>query len=738
MLTVIIAPEEFIDKYEKYNIFAEKLFREYEIALCKCDYNADCLQEMTPDLYDNIANCEEWRAVILAPDRRDCFNPFDYTGYSENHPRRVNREYLKKRRTERFLNYEKAAENPLIKLSSAFCGSSYSKLLLQDEEYEALISGAETEYSVLLARRLRDINSKVEAFRLRNSRNQRLFNLLGKSEEKYTKAVDAIETRDCTALMSMLDDDVKVLELNRILGNEDSRYTDPEIVDEEICNYKKYLILSELESRFTLLDKPPAEVRCVALRCCDTETYHNKINHKPSSQSVYSAFAGNNLYHPTISFFAYDIMSREDKRYDTELLNFLLCLLVFSANEIPRGSVSGGYLYRLECSFIRDGIMQICQNYLNKLYATHSAIEIKIGDLSRERKQEIDDFTAEQAFETPVVVPVSIRSSRSRDSLKAKVRPGLSKDCPEDEKSLWKNQFKTINKNFIKYLREPRRAVKTAVKGPLRENNTVVDDRIRSLTEYQLEDVVYKEQEEERQMVETATSHLFDTEAYTKSINDAKEQIDDRIEKRMTKRKTTAVSLIAVLVYLIGFIPFLITESSNATTIVTAVVLASLCTVIFIASALVVLFVFRYQLKKLFREFNEVIERICCEIDKSLAAFSDYISHACNVMRKFSIIYYDNNPENDLITIMTKHKLDIEKLIRMIVDKYFLYIDLNNIDNSAEPFSYDFSKPVDYEYLPESGDRKSCKAEFITRNNHIILPVDYLDSIIAVKEDLYD
>ena len=735
MLTVIIAPEEYVDGYERFSMFTDSLFRKYDIALCKCCYDADNLQDMVPDLYDRIADVEQWRAVILAPDRRDGFNPFDYTGYTEPRTTKINRDALVKRREDRFLSYEKAAENPLVSLSSALCGSIYSKMLIEPESYEALMDGSETEYSVLLKRRLDSLNTKVETYRLRNTKDIRLTDLVG--EENYDKVLDAIESRDCAYLLGLLNDE-QIIELNRLLGGEDAQYTDPQTVDEDICNYKKHLVMADIEKRFALLDKPPVEVRSVALRCFDTETFLNRVRHKPSAQSVYSDFAKNNLYFPSMTFFVYDIISIEDKRYDTELLKFLSALLVFSCNEIPRGMVSGGYLYRLECEFSKDGIAQICQNYLNKLYATHAEIGVRIREVSHQRKQDLDDYDAEQTFETPVVIPVSIRRFRSKDDLKADVHPGLTKDCPEDEEALWNLRSKLINKNFVKYLREPRRAVKTAVKGPFKEENAVVDDRIRCLTEYQREDIEFRLEEEERKMVETPTSRLFDTEAYDKSISEAEKKITDRIQNRLTKGKAIALTVTAVLLYLIGFIPLWVSSQSDTVTLSTSALITIVCVTVFLGGGLLTLFLFWRQLKTLLREFNGIMFDICREIDNSLGIFSDYISRACNVMRAFSIINYDKNPQNDMIAVMSKHRLDIEKRIRMIADKYSQYVDFEKIDYTVSPYDYDFTKLADYEYLPDDSGDKCHQAAFIGSNNHIYLPVDYLHSILVVKEDLYD
>ena len=117
-------------------------------------------------------------------------------------------------------------------------------------------------------------------------------------------------------------------------------------------------------------------------------------------------------------------------------------------------------------------------------------------------------------------------------------------------------------------------------------------------------------------------------------------------------------------------------------------------------------------------------------------SFSKYLSHACNVMREFSVLNYDKAPETDLTAILTKHKIDVENKITQIVDKYSLFINLDSIDNAAEPYRYDYSKPDSYAYTPDYSE-SSKQISFIAEHNRVFVPVDYLTYIIAVKEDLY-
>lgn len=734
VLTVVFVSDEFKERYAHYDLFTNVLFNKYNIALCSCDYSADNLISMVPDLYQLIEDVDQWRAVIVAPSNENKFNPFDFTGYSEiNTSVPLDSNLMKERRQRRFANYEKAVKNPLLQLTTALCGTTYSKLLIDKEDYNMLVNGKISEFEYLLKRKLRDTNVKHETYRLNNTLRNQLEQLTG--EEYADDVIEAILSRDSKSLIKLLNEE-RIIELMRLLGGFDSLYTDPETIDSDLCNYKKFEVFSTFEDDFLLNEKKPVEVRCVALRCFDTETYFNERKVGSSTFSAYSDFAENNLFHPSVLFFVYDIIQREDKRYETEVLKFLSFLIIFSANDIPNGFISGGFLYQLVCEYSDDGYTKTIENYLSRLYATHALLEQKIKDISEQRVCELDDFTAMQEFESSIVVPVSIRSSQSKEGLKAKLNVGLSKDCPDDEEIAWRRCYAIIKKNQVKYFREPKRAVKTAAKGPFRQNNKVSDERIRIMTEYQLEDIAFKLEEEERLMVETAIENTYDITEYNKKSEEAGNAITEITEKRMTKIKTISIGILTAVMFFIGFIPLFISQLNTIGSTAIGFYLIVGCLAAFLSGAVVSLFVFRYRLKSAIKKFNRLMDEICVMIDSNLMSFSKYLSHACNVMRKFSILAYDKKPENDTVAILTKHKIDVENKITQIVEKYPQLIDLDSTDNSAEPFRFDYSKPDSYDYDPDYSENNQ-QISFIAEYNRIFIPVEYLKSIIAVKEDLY-
>lgn len=736
MLTVIIVPKEYLETINKHKLFLYDLSNNKNIVLCQCDYSGNSIEEMVPELNKVIANCDNWRAIIITPDNRNVINPYDYTRYTEQQhsSRTLDWSYYSKKRYERFACYEKATGNPLVALTSALCKPDYSKINISDEDYKKIISGELPVYKYMLRKRLETLNVAKFIYRSEVIKDEQLLRLVGEAD--YSNLLESLRENNLDEIIKLIGID-RVLDLNKILGGADPQYVDPEFIEEQLFNYKKKLLLAPIENRFTLYDNHPNEVICVSLRTYDIETYHNGFKPKSLENYTYSKFVEFNMYPRQLQYFTYDIISEKDKRYQRELIKFLTFILVFAANKIPHGVVENNFLYRIVVDYDNGKFNNLCKNYVDKLYSTVVEINRAIYEQSHEQNSEIDDNTAEELFESHKNIPVELRPSRNSDNLYAKYNIGLSKDCPTDEEMKWDNQYNNIKKSFTKYIREPRRAVKTAVKGDFRIDNKVKDDRILKLTEYQLEDIAYKLEEEEQQMVETNTSQIFKNDDYNNKIDEASNKVKKNIKCRMTRKRTILIGFAACLAYIFGFLPLLFTNLNTVGSFLLASVIIIIMTLLFASSGMVALLFFRYKLKKNFKAFNRTIHDICDEIETSMEQFGKYLSFSYNVMRKFSIINYGDKPSEDVIVALNKHKVDIERIIEETRSVYAGYLDNNIGLNTAEPYEYDFTVMKEYTYAPTEREFAN-NVDFIQCGNYVKIPVDYLNSIMVVKEDLYD
>lgn len=760
MLTVIIAPDEYIDIIKQNKLFLSILSASKDMVFCKCNYEGTTLDEMIPDLYNEIVSHDRWRAIVVGPDNRYHINPFDYTEYKEikNNASEVDWEFLKERRNLRFDSYEKAIANPLTKLLYALIGEPYSKLLISKEDYECIVDESLMEYEYMLRKRLESMNTSKLAFQINvlepnstedidgdvsygkvlrkeTEKADLLLNLVTK--EDYPKLLQSIIDRDSSEIIKMIGVE-NVLKFNRIIGGYDPEYIDPEFVESQLFNFKKHEMFVDVVDDFKLNYKRPDDVICVSLRTSDMVTYRDNIKTNFRQEPLYSRFADYNMYPSKTRFMVYDILDIEDKRYHKEFIKFLATLLILAGNKMPTSVLNGGNLYYIDAEFDDQAIVSLCDSYIGKLWATHTEINKKILEVSQERKINIDDKDAMELFEKEIEVPVYMRSSVENDDMLIKQKVGLSKDCPQDEEKVWHKRKQEVDKHFVRYFREPRRAVKATTKGLFRSMNSIKDDRILGLSEYQLENVQFELEEEEKKMVETYTEPIFNTDTYKKEIDEAEKEIQKEMNKRMLRKSTILTGLIGLLIYFLGFGQFFIDNIGSMSAVLYVLKVALGAMVVFALFGVVVLFYYRYRLKVKIDNYNALINDIKTRIGISISQFSTYLSHAANVMRKYSVLNYGKKPGEDKLKALKKHKADIERKIMYTKKTYAAYVDDEKyVTDNIEPYKYDFTVLKEYDYPTTEVDMD--KSIFYVHSGYTIkVPVNYVNKILIIKEDIYD
>lgn len=737
MFTVIIADKETIKLFEETKMFFGPLFDSEKVALCEWDKQGESFESALGGIYKLIEYRKEWRAVILNDDNIYERNPFDFTGYSD--PKRVKKkdwDFYKQRRANRFAAYEKAVDNPLMKLTTALCANSGIKAVIADrEKFERLVSGDMREYEYMLESRLNNLNYGELAGRFEKFQRSSLKRFVG--EDQIDTLISYIKTADVAGVLSLIPGD-DISDFIKFI-DDDPEYFDPEYTDRLIDNTKKNELLNGVFKHFHMNDRLPSEVICLSPRTFDYASAEEEVKWENNEDRQYSDFAEHNLYSEKLKFIVFDILHKDHKQYKFDRIKLLCFILLLAGNDLPNGLVRAGWLYRAGIGFDTDIVRHICEDYVGKLKATEVHLREVEHELNRDFADHVDSKTAQRLFESDVNIPIKIDSEYKKTDLYCSFKDiGLATDCPEDESTFWSVQYRAINKNLGRYLREPRRAVKAAVGDGLRNNNLIKDDRTLLLTENQIEDVKCRLQEQEQTMVETVTTELFDTARFTERMKKADREVQRCIGQRMTKRKTVLAALVAMLAYLIGFIPMLFSDLNNFGTLIVSLQITAVVMVIFAICGFVYLFFLRKRLIKKLKGFNAVMGSICADVTHSLTRFSKYISCACNVMRQFSVLKNEESDVSKVKRILAYHSLKISEQIKTVNEMFSKYVDLGRIDyKSCEPYEFDFTVMREYDYeMPLVYSRKSI--EYMQNGNMITVPVDYVESVTLAREELYD
>lgn len=737
MFTVIFAEQETIKLFEETKMFFGPLLDSKNIAFCEWNKYAETFEEMVPDIYDIVEFQKEWRAIILNNSNIEKINPFDFTEYSDacGFDECVDWSYLKNRRNGRIASYDKAVDNPLVKLTTALCEMPKLKSVVSDEDYQALISGDMQTYEYMLKSQFAEINCKETAIRL--EKFQREFLIKFVQEEDIDDLIKCIENADVSGVTKLIPD-TDIVRFIKFIGIDPTFY-DPEYTECLIENTKKASLLNKIYENFSMKDKLPVEIVCLSPRTFDFETFEMDVKWKVRDEKDYSRFADFNLFNDKLKFMLYDILPDDNKQYKFDQIKLLCLLLLVANNDIPQGCMNANQVYRADIEFNKDIVTDICEKYISKLRYTEMLLKEIESDLEHDFEDSIDDETAERLFESDMQISVTTREKVDTTDLFAKYSSiGLSNDCPQNEAAYWSNQYRDINKKFVKYLREPRRAVKTAVNEGLKKNNVINDDRSLVLSEFQAEDVYFHLLEEEQMMNKTTTTKIYNAKRYNEQIEEADKEIKRGIAQRMSRSQTINIGLVALGGYLFGFLPLVISNLFSPTAIVVGLVITGIMMVAFAGVGLIKLFSLRRKLVNRFKHFNYVISGICSEISDSLTEFSAYLSKACNVMRGFSVLEKRESNLSKYKKILSYHDNKIKEQIGNVNNMFSKYVDIKNLNIvECDPYDFDFTILQDYYYeMPRVYSSK--RIEYLQIGNEIVVPVDYVDSVLLIREELYE
>ncbi|MBQ1281067.1 MAG: hypothetical protein IIY16_02330, partial [Oscillospiraceae bacterium] len=485
----------------------------------------------------------------------------------------------------------------------------------------------------------------------------------------------------------------------------------------------------------------PAEVLCVSKRtCCKEESYGINSSWTPHVDHQYSRFYDWNLYFDKLRYLIFDILPKSHQNYTFDYIRFLYAVLLISNNEMPQSTLRPRHLYELNCENDENALHDLLDRYESKLIVTDELIAHKLHDLETKKRSRLSDQEAETIFCGKVTVPVTV--AQEFDETTLYVSPdelGLSTDCPEDEYSAWESGYAASQKALHRYLKQPRRAIKRA-SGDMRNMNTVDTNRVRDLNAFQLEDVAEHVADEELRMVSTKTADFTNTEPYKKKMAEASGEVRKKIETRMSRKTTVILGLSVIGLFLVGFLPLIFTNLATFKTSFFTLWMTLGAVGLMAAIGFVCLLFLRKALREKYSDFNGVMHELVDEVSLSMQQFSEYLSHACNVMRGFSVLnFYQEyeDPESRQASVLKKHRMDILRCREELREVFGCYLT-GEFKADETPYLYDFTRPVDFDYpIPYTEDQRR-QIEFMQPGFEISVPVSFVRRVTVRMEELYD
>lgn len=524
-------------------------------------------------------------------------------------------------------------------------------------------------------------------------------------------------------------------------GRNNAADTDPDFAEYLAESMRKQELREQIIAGETLNFSLPAEVVCVARRTHTLQEDEINTSWTPHEDIQYSRFYDWNLYFDKMRYLVFDILPKAHQDYEFDYIRFLYAVMIMASNDTPSGVLRPNRVFRLNCENDEEALVELLSRYDAKLAETGTVLSGKVNEALGAEKPRLSDRDAKMIFCSNINVPVTVSREFDRSGLYA--RPGaigLSTDCPREELGEWDRTYKGSRKTLTGLLKQPRRAIKSAA-ADMRRMNHVDLNRASALNEFQVEDLKEHTGGEELSMVSVETPNLYDTERYETDMEKSDKKVRRVIETRMMRKTTVALCGAILALFLVGFLPLVFTNLADAGQILWALLIMGAGLALLAAVCLICLCALRHPLREEYRAFNRTMRGISDEVDGSLNQYSRYLSHACNVMRGFSVLNHlerREDPVGERVRVYRKHLTDIQRTREELREIFGSYVSGRVETDQVEPYPYDFDRAVDFPYPIPYTEAMKCQIEFMQPGNLVQVPVHFVKRITVRREELYD
>ena len=739
MFTVIIAEKSFLQIFKSYDIFLKPLIDESMLGFCEWNPAGGTIEEMVPELSDKIEYQENWRALIINNANVTKRNPFDYVEYNDaSFKKSVSDLSFRESCEKKAEIYSRASENPLAKLTGAFYGKSDQGHTQRDiDDISDIVDNSGSLIRYMLQSYMQSADMpKIAAYTERYRKE-----LLAKyiDEDNRETLMRHVRTGNVDGIIELIGEE-KAVAFMEFLSNCDPAFSDVKYAECSIEGAIRTKFLKELYSKYVFNDRLPYDVMCVSARSYDSFFLDQPSEEEDLSIKAFTQFANYNLFNDNLKFILFDVLPARHKQYGFSMLKYLMFIVLLAQNKAPAGAIRTDKMHLGSIEFDRDRFKDACESYIDKLTVT----KIHVKELQQEKqskKMTVDNETVERELESNVSVPVNPKITTKYDELFAEYKwIGLSSDCPEPEEMKWSGIFKRIKKDFLRFLREPRRALERAVTDDFSELRKFSDERAAYLNKFQRDDIAIHAKDEERAMINTNIRSIYDTNRYTSELDKADKAVKIAMAKRMSKMKTVLTAIIPLLVFACSFIPLIVGNTNTSLSTILSVAFSAGSIFLLALCAFIYLFVLKRKMVKEIKKFNVSVQSLLSEISSSLGSYSTFLSHACNVMRDTSLLADAAESEEIKSDTYHYHILMIDRNIESARALFSQFVDnpaaTREIQNVA-PYEFNFDALKNYSYTMQLTGHESL-IEFVQPGNEIRIPVDFIKSLTLQKEELYD
>jgi hypothetical protein len=516
----------------------------------------------------------------------------------------------------------------------------------------------------------------------------------------------------------------------------------PKLIEEPYLEHEKDEY-KRLTKKYAFKENRPIEVLIVSTREIfepdDRETTREEIRRAWEFRDEEESSDFWKVYPNTCRFICYNLLNPEHTLFPRDLWKLCLLILTLAVNDVPGRALQAYQLYKADLDINANELGYVFDEHIDNLLSFQSIIQARMtqpSDLTQEKKKEL----------VPIQdISVKFEQVGEGDVMANGGKLGLASDCKILEKRFWREHIQGTKQTIDNILSAPQEIV---VDKAIETRRKAYDfsGRAQVLDRFQIERINKRIDELEGEVINAKVYGILDTEIHKKDVEEAGNEVRKFLGLRLTKRNVFLISVGSLIVYLCGFIPYLVNSARISWSAFGAALgLSAIALVLLAAGGLLVLWFLRRRLVKKVKEYNKKVRAVFDRVNQGAVVYSEYFSSVCTYMYAKSLlsgVILKHNSDYSEGRIQKGHLSSLESEIKRSRELCSLYEIL-----LKEPTVVDANIDIAEDFLLEmpSGSQIYEIAPYADKNTveldktgqKINAPYSFVNGISLIREELY-
>lgn len=479
----------------------------------------------------------------------------------------------------------------------------------------------------------------------------------------------------------------------------------------------------EGDQRFDSGENRPEELLLISTRYIKVRTRDTQV---PASGTP-SEFWRRCGYAWQSRFLAFDVHLDRGRIPDRDLFRLWTSVLTLSLNEISSGALHAFRLYHLDLTLDEEKIAEVMAHKCAEFLSVRDALQL--------RRQKHRELYPKDLPQLEIAIPV-VQDTADTAKLTVELRPRLLTDTAE--KNAWNSAAAEAITAAGRLSRRPRRRVEDAA-SQVRAHGKGEDLTVTCLSPRQRDDLLEETLHREAEMIRRCAPDSS-VEKQLAALEKADEAVRKELRCRVRKSDGRNAILIALSLFLLGLIPWMLHSLLNSISLITASLYALIGGIIIFGVGYAGLYFLRRPLKEKIGAFNRSSAALLDEMERRAAGLSESLTDTCAALRGWQVLSRLDQRRRDEERIFRQCDRHLEAL-EQTYGRYAGWANLfgRRVREYMEPAGY---VPFDPELLPSENPVYRLEPDSVIRpapdGDPFRAPYKFVTSLRFHREEVID